>query len=69
MGASEESGRMEHQGMETGLRTLEQEHRELDKQLQKLKRRAFLTPSEQLEATNLKKEKLLRKDAIQALRE
>ncbi len=59
---------MEHRGKKMGLEALEQEHRELDKQLQRLERRAILTPSEQLEATNLKKKKLLSKDAISALR-
>ncbi|MBX3183066.1 MAG: DUF465 domain-containing protein [Polyangiaceae bacterium] len=50
------------------LETLEQEHRELERQLQQLERRAHLTPEEQAEAAALKRAKLLRKDAIHALR-
>ncbi len=50
------------------LENLEMEHRELEKQLQRLERRGHLTPQEQMEATNLKKEKLLKKDAIFAIR-
>ncbi|MCA9646541.1 MAG: DUF465 domain-containing protein, partial [Myxococcales bacterium] len=53
---------------ETQLESLESEHAELKKQLQRLERRAHLTPQEQVEATNLKKEKLLKKDAIFAIR-
>lgn len=57
--------------MRTGaveLETLEHEHQELEKQLQRLERRPHLTPDEQAEAAALKRAKLLRKDAIQALR-
>ncbi len=50
------------------LANLEEQHRSLKKQLAYLERRAFLTPNEQREATDLKKKKLATKDAIVALR-
>ena len=50
------------------LAELEKEHEELKRRLERLKRRAYLTPSEQLEATKLKKQKLQRKDAMRVLR-
>lgn len=50
------------------LETLEQEHQDLDKQLQRLERRGHLTPTEQRKAKELKKLKLRRKDAIAVLR-
>ena len=46
----------------------EARHRELDARLRELGRHAFLTPSEQLEASELKKHKLRAKDEIDALR-
>jgi hypothetical protein len=50
------------------LDLLEQQHRTLKQQVAHLERRAFLTPTEQREATDLKKRKLRTKDAISALR-
>ncbi len=50
------------------LSTLEEQHRSLKKQLAYLGRRPFLTPNEQLQASDLKKRKLATKDAIEAIR-
>lgn len=50
------------------LEHLEDQHRTLKRQVDYLDRRAFLTPAEQIEATDLKKKKLATKDAILALR-
>lgn len=50
------------------LASLEEQHRFLKKQVAYLERRAFLTPTEQIQATDLKKKKLATKDAIAALR-
>jgi uncharacterized protein YdcH (DUF465 family) len=47
---------------------VEARHRELDARLKELGRHAYLTPSEQLEASQLKKHKLKAKDEITALR-
>jgi hypothetical protein len=49
------------------IRTLEQEHRLLDQRLRVLVRRAYLTPDEQREATELKRKKLSAKDEIVVL--
>lgn len=54
--------------MARDLNDLEERHRYLDVAVTRLERRAYLTPSEQLTMTNLKKEKLLTKDRIAALR-
>ena len=50
------------------LSLIEERHRELDARLRELGRRPWLTPSEQLEATDLKKHKLKAKDEIVSLR-
>jgi hypothetical protein len=50
------------------LEHLEDQHRSLKRECELLGRKAFLTPAEQLAATNLKKQKLATKDAISALR-
>jgi hypothetical protein len=50
------------------IANLEEQHRVLKRQVAYLERRAFLTPTEQREATDLKKKKLATKDAIAALR-
>jgi hypothetical protein len=50
------------------LAELEEQHRYLKQQVTYLERRAILTPSEQREATDLKKKKLATKDAIAELR-
>ena len=47
---------------------LEQLHRKLDVAVSRLERRAYLTPNEQRQMTDLKKEKLRAKDAIASLR-
>jgi hypothetical protein len=49
------------------IRTLEEEHRLLDQRLRVLVRRAYLTPDEQREATELKRKKLSAKDEIVVL--
>jgi len=49
------------------IRTLEEEHRLLDQRLRHLARRAYLTPDEQREATELKRKKLSAKDEIVVL--
>lgn len=45
-------------------RDIKAEKARLDKRVHELKRRAFLTPSEQLELTQLKKQKLILKDQL-----
>jgi len=50
------------------LTELERLHRDLDNQVSRLERRAYLTPSEQAVMSNLKKETLRAKDAIATLR-
>lgn len=50
------------------LEHLEEQHRTLKRQVEYLDRRAYLTPAEQREASDLKKKKLATKDAILALR-
>lgn len=51
------------------IRTLEEEHRLLDQRLRTLARRAYLTPDEQREATEIKRRKLSAKDRIVELRQ
>ena len=50
------------------LANLEEQHRILKQQVTYLERRAVLTPTEQREATDLKKKKLATKDAIAELK-
>ncbi|HEX4338203.1 MAG TPA: YdcH family protein [Polyangiaceae bacterium] len=50
------------------LHELEIEHRALDDRLRILSRRAYLTPDEQREASELKRKKLFAKDRLYALR-
>ena len=50
------------------LNLAEARHRQLDARLRELGRHAFLTPSEQLEASEIKKHKLRAKDEIDTLR-
>jgi hypothetical protein len=50
------------------LEHLEEQHRMLARQVEYLDRRAYLTPAEQREASDLKKRKLATKDAISVLR-
>lgn len=49
------------------LEELTAEHRRLDERVQLLERRRALTPAEQAEVTQLKKQKLLTKDRIARL--
>lgn len=55
-------------GTEQRISLAEERHRALDSRLKELGRRAYLTPAEQIEATELKKKKLLAKDEIASLR-
>jgi uncharacterized protein YdcH (DUF465 family) len=50
------------------VRELETLHRNLDQEVTRLGRRAYLTPPEQREFLELKKQKLLAKDQLAALR-
>ena len=53
---------------EQRLNDAESIHRELDVRLRELGRRAYLTPTEQIEASRLKKLKLRAKDELTSLR-
>jgi uncharacterized protein YdcH (DUF465 family) len=50
------------------IRELELKHRSLDEAVTRLGRRAYLTPGEQREFAELKKQKLLMKDQLVVLR-
>ena len=50
------------------IRELELQHKNLDVAVSRLGRRAYLTPGEQREIADLKKQKLLAKDQLAALR-
>ncbi|MFO7181866.1 MAG: YdcH family protein [Pseudomonadota bacterium] len=50
------------------IRELELKHRTLDEAVNRLGRRAYLTPVEQREFTELKKRKLMTKDQLTLLR-
>jgi uncharacterized protein YdcH (DUF465 family) len=50
------------------LSVAEARHRELDARLKELGSHSYLTPKEQLEATEIKKQKLRAKDEIVSLR-
>jgi uncharacterized protein YdcH (DUF465 family) len=52
---------------QTLLAELTAEHRRLDEQLRQLEKRRALTPTEQVEMSRLKKQKLLTKDRIARL--
>lgn len=49
------------------IQTLAEEHRLLDEKLRTLTRRAYLTPDEQREASELKRKKLSAKDQMALL--
>ena len=53
---------------EARLDKLQQLHRSLDDEVRKLERRAFLTPNEQRQMSELKKQKLAAKDEIFAIK-
>lgn len=50
------------------LARAEARHRQLDARLAELRRRAYLSPAEQLELAQVKKQKLRAKDEVSALR-
>jgi len=50
------------------LMQLEKKHRSLDEEVRRLERRAFLTPDEQRQVSDLKKQKLVAKDELYALK-
>lgn len=52
----------------SSMSELERRHRELDVEVARLERRAYLTPAEQRLMTDMKKEKLWAKDQIASLR-
>lgn len=52
----------------SSIESLQKQHQQLDTELRRLERRAFLTPNEQTRATDLKKQKLATKDQIFAMR-
>ncbi|HEY3494645.1 MAG TPA: YdcH family protein [Polyangiaceae bacterium] len=54
--------------MDEYLNVLEAKHRQLDNDVARFARRAHLTPTEQREVADLKKEKLLTRDRIVTLR-
>lgn len=49
------------------LRQLVEEHRELDGKLGRFLQRPYLSPMEEAEVKSLKRQKLLRKDRIEAI--
>lgn len=49
------------------MRALQDEHQALEARLRILTRRAYLTPDEQRECTEIKRAKLLAKDQLEAL--
>ena len=53
---------------EARISRLREEHQMLERRLEELNRHAFLTPTEEVERSRIKKEKLRRKDLIQFLR-
>jgi uncharacterized protein YdcH (DUF465 family) len=53
---------------EARLDKLQRLHRSLDDEVRKLERRAFLTPNEQRQMSELKKQKLATKDEIFAIK-
>jgi uncharacterized protein YdcH (DUF465 family) len=50
------------------LRNLEKEHQDLKSAVRRLERRGHLTPTERIEMTSLKKQKLQAKDQIASLK-
>lgn len=55
-------------GLQERIRRMEVRHKELDIRIDELAKRAILTPTEQREVSELKKQKLATKDQIAALR-
>jgi len=49
------------------MRELQDEHRNLEARLRTLSRRAYLTPDEQRECSEIKRQKLFAKDQLEAL--
>jgi hypothetical protein len=54
--------------VEERIRELEERHRSLDLAVSRLGRRAYLTPGEQHQVSQLKKKKLITKDQLVSLR-
>jgi uncharacterized protein YdcH (DUF465 family) len=52
---------------EARISRLHEEHQLLERRLSELNRHTFLTPTEEMEVAQIKKEKLRRKDLIQLL--
>lgn len=52
---------------EARIARLREEHRMLERRLDQLNRHAYLTPTEAMEVSRIKKEKLWKKDMIQLL--
>jgi len=52
---------------EIKISRLREEHQSLEQRLSELNRHSFLTPNEEMEVAQIKKEKLRRKDLIQLL--
>ena len=50
------------------ISTLEHQHQQLKQRVAELDRRAYLTPSEQIESVELKRQKLFVKDTLMELR-
>ncbi len=46
------------------FKKLEMEHRDLDKRIDEISKKPYLTPSEDMEKKKLQKEKLIKKDRI-----
>ena len=55
-------------GFEHQLSSIEARHRALEERVRELGRRPFLTPGEQIELAEIKKQKLRAKDEMTALR-
>ena len=59
---------MRERSRETRIDTLERQHKALARRVDLLERRAYLTPTERLEVTRLKKQKLAAKDQLYVIR-
>lgn len=68
MKQNEAASVLDEQDARERLARAEERHRELDSRVKELGRRAYLTPAEQLEVAELKKQKLKAKDEITQLK-
>lgn len=57
-----------HQSVDERIRQIEAHHQSLEQRLKELHAQAYMTPDEQLEAAQIKKEKLKAKDELASLR-